>query len=66
MEEKLGYPRGTTYEDWLKINHFQDLADLNALWEKESTLLAQADALSLETIAMQRINAINTILKQYE
>ncbi len=66
MEEKLGYPRGTSYEDWLTINHFQDLSNLEDLWDMEKGLLEQADALSLEAIALQRINAINAILKQYE
>ena len=66
VEEKLGYPRGTSYEEWLSVNHFQGIPGLESLWEMEATLLAQADALSLETIALQRINAINTILKQYE
>ena len=68
VEEKLGYPRGTTYEEWLEINHFQELpeAGLNDLWAQEKELLDLADALSLENIAQQRINAINTILQQYE
>ena len=68
VEEKLGYPRGTSYEEWLEINHFQELpkAGLNDLWAQEKELLDLADALSLENIAQQRINAINTILQQYE
>ena len=68
VEEKLGYPRGTSYEEWLEINHFQDLpkTGLNDLWAQEKELLDLADALSLENIAQQRINAINTILQQYE
>ena len=68
MEEKLGYRRGTTYEQWLEINHFQELPEtgLLDLWSQEKELLDLADALSLETIAEQRIHAINTILKQYE
>jgi hypothetical protein len=45
---------------------FRDIPDLKPLWEMERRFLEQADALSLETIALQRINAINTILKQYE
>ena len=65
-EENLGYPRGTSYENWLHINHFQDLSGWEDLWRLEADLLEHADALSLETIALQRINAINTILKQYE
>ena len=68
VEEKLGYGRGTTYKEWLEINHFQELADgaLVDLWALEKELLEHADALSLETIALQRINAINAILKEYE
>ena len=68
VEEKLGYPRGTTYEQWLEINHFQELPEtgLMDLYQQEKELLDLADALSLENIAQQRINAINTILLQYE
>ena len=68
VEEKLGYPRGTSYEDWLAINHFQELPEtgLMDLYQQEKELLDLADALSLENIAQQRINAINTILLQYE
>ena len=36
------------------------------LYQQEKELLDLADALSLENIAQQRINAINTILLQYE
>ena len=53
---------------WLELNHFKDLKDstLEQLWADEKALLENAAALSLETIAGQRINAINTILQQYE
>ena len=66
--EKLGYDRPVTYDEWLKITHFQDLQEdgLPALWADERDLLVHADALSLEAIAQQRIEAINTILQQYE
>ena len=39
---------------------------LKQLWSDEAELLAHAPALSLETIANQRINAINSILTNYE
>ena len=54
------------YEDWLEVNHFQGPGGPERTLGRDDTLLEKADALSLETIAMQRINAINTILKQYE
>lgn len=66
--EKLGYDRPLSYAEWLKVTHFQDLMDetLKKLWADETELLEKAGALSLENIATQRIQAINSILKQYE
>ena len=57
-----------TFGQWLELNHFTELNNpgLPSLYEDEMHLLENAAALSLETIAMQRINAINTILQQYE
>ncbi len=50
------------------MTHFKELPEtgLLDLWNEETGLLENASALSLETIAMQRINSINTILQQYE
>ena len=66
--EKLGYDKPITYANWLTLNHYRDLMDerLKQLWSDEAELLAHAPALSLETIANQRINAINSILTNYE
>ena len=68
VAEKLGYDKPLSFSDWLDTTHFRDLMDetLKKLWADETELLENAAALSLETIAMQRINAINSILKQYE
>ena len=68
VAEKLGYDHPLTFEEWLALNHYCDPTDedLQRLWADEAELLESAGALSLETIAMQRINAINTILQQYE
>ena len=66
--EKLGFDEPLSFQDWLALNHFQNLKDekLAQLWADETELLKNAAALSLETIANQRILAINTILQQYE
>ena len=66
--EKLGYDRPLSFGEWLTHNHFRDLMDdsLKKIWADERELLENAAALSLEAIAHQRINAINTILQQYE
>ena len=66
--EKLGYDRPLSYAEWLKVTRFQDLMDdtLKKLWADETELFEKAAALSLENIATQRIQAINSILKQYE
>lgn len=66
--EKLGFYQPLSFQDWLALNHFRHLKDesLEKLWADETELLKHAAALSLETISTQRINAINTILQQYE
>ena len=66
--EKLGYDKPLSYAEWLKTTHFRGLMDetLKKLWADETELLENAAALSLENIATQRINAIHSILQQYE
>ena len=66
--EKLGFDKPISFSDWLDLTHFRGLMDetLKKLWADENELLENAAALSLETIATQRINAINSILQQYE
>ena len=66
--EKLGFDKPLSFVDWLALNHFQELKDerLAQLWADETEFLKNAAALSLETIATQRINAINNLLQQYE
>ena len=68
VAEKLGYDHPLSYEEWLEVNHFTELPEtgLLDLWNEETALLENAAALSLEAIALQRVNAINAILKQYE
>jgi len=66
--EKLGFYKPISFADWLDLTHFRGLMDetLKKLWADETELLENAAAISLETIATQRINAINSILQQYE
>ena len=66
--EKLGYDEPLDYERWLEVTRLGGLPDegLRQLWADETALLENAAALSLETISTQRINAINTLLQQYE
>ena len=66
--EKLGFEEPLSFQQWLAVNRFEDLKDdtLSALWADETALLNNASALSLESIAMQRIQAIKTNLQQYE
>ena len=66
--EKLGFEEPLSFQQWLAVNRFEDLKDdtLSALWTDETALLNNASALSLESIAMQRIQAIKTNLQQYE
>ena len=68
VAEKLGFEEPLSFQQWLAVNRFEDLKDdaLSALWEEETALLNNASALSLESIAMQRIQAIKTNLQQYE
>lgn len=66
--EKLGFEEPLSFQQWLAVNRFEDLKDdtLSALWADETALLNNASALSLESISMQRIQAIKTNLQQYE
>ena len=66
--EKLGYDKPLSYAEWLKTTHFSGVMDetLKKLWADETELLENAAALSLENIATQRINALHSILQQYE
>ena len=66
--EKLGFYEPLSFQDWLVLNHFQELKDekLAGLWADETEFLKNAAALSLETISTQRITAINNLLQQYE
>lgn len=66
--EKLGYDSPLSFDSWLDVTHLRELeaGPLRELWEEESRLLENAPAISLESVARQRINAINTILQQYE
>ena len=68
VAEKLGFEEPLSFQQWLAVNRFEDLKDdtLSALWAEETALLNNASALSLESIAMQRIQAIKTNLQQYE
>ena len=68
VAEKLGFEEPLSFQQWLAVNRFEELKDdaLSALWEEETALLNNASALSLESIAMQRIQAIKTNLQQYE
>ena len=66
--EKLGYDKPLRFPQWLEVTRLEGLEEesLKQLWADEAELLENAAALSLETIATQRINAINSILEQYE
>ena len=66
--EKLGYEKPLSFPEWLDVTRLVGLEEepLKKLWASEKNLLENAMALSLETIATQRINAITSILEQYE
>lgn len=68
VAEKLGFDKPMTFACWLDLNRYACLENdgLEQLWNDETALLQNSAALSLETIAMQRIQAINIYLKQYE
>ena len=68
VAEKLGFDKPLSFAEWLDLTHFRHLMDetLKKLWADETELLENAAALSLEAISTQRIQAINTLLQQYE
>ena len=67
--EKLGYEKPLPFEEWLRVTHLGALEEdnnLKQLWADETRLLESAAALSIGTIARQRMNAITALLDKYE
>ncbi len=72
--EKLGYPHRLSFEDWLAVTHFTQLAAYSTaeesylmnLWRSEYALLASSVDLSLKDLARRRIQSINNLKALYE
>lgn len=63
-EEKLGYPSGISYDEWLAITHLG--GDWKELYRKEMALLKKAPALDLAKLAKRQISAMEKLLEYYE
>ena len=67
LEEKLGHALPISYEDWLKDCHYEKLdAKLTRwLYQQERGFVESLRGISLEQIALQRIEEFTSTLKKY-
>lgn len=67
LQEKLGHAIPITYEDWVKVNHYQDIRPEDARWlyRQELGYIESVKDLTLKELAQQRISEFKTALKKY-
>jgi hypothetical protein len=71
--EKLGYPGCLSFEEWLLVTRFRDLAlsspkmekTLRSLWEDEAGLFSLSRTLSLKELSLRRIESITKLKALY-
>lgn len=67
IEEKLGHKLPVSYEEWVKINHYQQLPESENRWlyNQECGYVKSLEGISLKDIALQRIGEFTDTLKKY-
>lgn len=65
IAEKIGYEGRPCFEDWLKINHYQDIPGLEKLYAKEQAFLDVSAKRSLKTICEERIIGFRNTMDKY-
>ena len=67
MEEKLGYELPISFEDWIKVNHYEKIkpADVKWLYRQEQGYVESMKGISLKEMAQQRIEEFTEALKKY-
>ncbi len=67
LSEKLGYRTPVSYEEWLRLNHYQSLDPVQTRWlyRQEKGYIESLRGTTLREIAMQRIQEFKTALRKY-
>lgn len=65
LEEKAGYAMGTSYGQWLEINHYEDSESLRAVFDREQAYLASLSSRKLGDICSQRLEQLKNDLDKY-
>jgi len=67
LEEKLGHKLPISYEDWVKDCHYDELDENECRWlyNQEKGFVESIKDVSLEQIALQRIEEFTTTLRKY-
>ena len=69
LHDKLGYDTPISFEDWLKINHYQnlDVEEMRELYETEKRFLAYVEesGMNLRDLAQKRLSEFRGELRKY-
>ena len=67
LDEKLGYPTPASYDEWLKLNHYQQLESktMNELYVLEREFASRNEDQSIIRIADRRLNEFRKALQEY-
>ena len=67
LEEKLGCPLGASYEEWIHINHYEEIDERVAKWlyRQEKGYIASLGDATLKEIAAERIEEFTAALRKY-
>ena len=67
IDEKLGHKTPISYEEWLSVNHYQDLTEENMQWlyRQEEGFIHSLEGVTLRQMADERIAGFSKALKKY-
>lgn len=67
LDEKLGYTTPISYEDWVKVNHYEKIKETEKKWlyQQELGYIASVKDMTVGEIAKQRVAEIRETLKKY-
>ena len=67
LEEKLGCPLDASYEEWIHINHYEEIEERVTKWlyrQEKGYITSLGDA-TLKEIAAERIEEFTAALRKY-
>ena len=67
LDEKLGYATPISFEDWVKVNHYEKISPSVNKWlyKQEQGYIQSMQDVTLREIAEERIEQFTTALKKY-